>query len=142
LCQRSGAGLAITVSRRTSPAATVALRERLRALPAVLWDGSGANPYFGYLGLADALVVTCDSVSMTSEAASTGKPVYVFDLPGRSRKFEAFHESLRARGVTRRFAGTLETWSYDPPRDTERVAAEVRRRLQLSPLSRAAAGNP
>jgi len=136
LCERSGAGLAVTVSRRTGVEATAALRDRLRNLPAVLWDGTGANPYFGYLGLADAIVVTCDSVSMTSEAAGTGKPVYVFDLPGRRRKFDAFHASLLRRGITRPFAGALEQWTYQPPRDTERVAAEVRRRLELAPLSR------
>ena len=51
-------------------------------MPHYLWDGEGENPYFGLLGLADFLVVTCDSVNMVSEAASTGKPVYVADLPG------------------------------------------------------------
>jgi mitochondrial fission protein ELM1 len=38
------------------------------------------NPYFGVLSLADALVVTSDSVAMLSEAAATGRPVYIFDL--------------------------------------------------------------
>ncbi len=134
LCRNHGASLAVTASRRTGDAAFDVLRRRLAELPAVLWDGSGANPYFGYLGLADAIVVTCDSVSMASEAASTGKPVYVFDLPGSSLKFDAFHAGLRDAGITRRFTGTLETWSYVPPDDTARVAQEVRRRLQLPPI--------
>ena len=130
-----GAGLAVTVSRRTSANATDALRRKLHGLPAQLWDGTGPNPYFGYLGLADAIVVTCDSVSMVSEAASTGKPVYVFDVPGFSRKFAAFHDGLRNAGITRQFAGRLDTWSYAPLDDTSVVAAEVRRRLQLPPLA-------
>jgi len=127
--ERLGAGLAITPSRRTDPAAVAALRQGLRDAPAVIWDGSGENPYFGYLGLADHVLVTCDSVSMTSEALATGKPVHVIDLPGGSRKFRAFHDGLVADGLTRRFDGRLERWTYVPPDDTALVAAEVRRRM-------------
>jgi hypothetical protein len=43
------------------------------------------NPYFGVLALADALIVTSDSVAMLSEAAATGKPVHIFDLAAGSR---------------------------------------------------------
>lgn len=142
LARERGVGLAITVSRRTSPKATEALQRAVHALPVHFWDGTGANPYFGYLGLADAIVVTCDSVSMVSEAASTGKPVYVFDLPGFSRKFNAFHAGLRGAGITRAFDGRLDTWSYVPLSDTSVVAAEVRRRLQLPPLDPAPPSAP
>lgn len=38
------------------------------------------NPYLGLLALADAFVVTGESMSMLAEAAATGKPVYVFDV--------------------------------------------------------------
>ena len=33
--------------------------------------------------------------------SSTGKPVYVFDLPGFSRKFNAFHAGLRSAAERR-----------------------------------------
>ena len=98
-------------------------------LPALVWDGQGENPYLGFLALADAFVVTEDSVSMISEAASTGKPVYVAALEGGGRRFRLFHHNFRAAGITRPFDGTLDFWQYDPPDDTARVAAEVRRRL-------------
>ena len=64
------------------------------------------------LALADAFVVTGDSVNMVCEAATTGKPVHVVDLKGGSAKFARFHESLRAAGITRPFQGRLERWSY------------------------------
>ena len=40
------------------------------------------NPYFGILALADAFVVTSDSVAMLSEAAAAERPVHIFDLGG------------------------------------------------------------
>ena len=81
------------------------------------------------MGLADAVVATCDSVSMASEAAATGKPVYIVDLEGGSRKFDEFHQGLRDDGITRPFTGTLETWTYAPLDDTAQVAALVHQRL-------------
>ena len=130
LSRDHGAGLAVTPSRRTGEDNAMTLRETLRQAPAVVWDGEGENPYFGYLGAADAIVVTSDSVSMVSEACSTGKPVYVLDLEGPSRRIDAFHQTLREAGITRRFDGTLESWTYPIPNDTAAAAASVRQRLQ------------
>lgn len=129
LSRREGAGLLVTPSRRTSAKAMAILRRTLTGIPAYVWDGRGDNPYLALLALADALVVTADSVNMVSEAATTGKPVFIVELKGGSEKFRRFHRALRDGGVTRPFVGHLETWSYAPLRDTERVAAEIRRRL-------------
>jgi mitochondrial fission protein ELM1 len=82
------------------------------------------------LGLADAILVTADSVNMVSEAIATGKPVHVIELPGRPGKFREFHRSLFERGLTRPFRGRIESWSYVPPTETERAAREVMRRLE------------
>ena len=132
LARTHGAGLAVTPSRRTGAENERLLRERLGGLPAFIWDGVGDNPYFGILGLADALVVTEDSVSMTSEALATGKPVYVARLTGRSRRQRRFHEALVRAGLTRPFNGELASWVYTPPDDTSRAAAECRRRFGWS----------
>lgn len=119
-------GLMVTPSRRTGTDNEAILRARLAGLPAEVWDGTGENPYFAYLGLADAVVTTCDSVSMTSEAFFTGKPVYVIEMEGGSPKFQTFHENLYRDGITRRFTGEFEQWSYPPVNDTLNVAARVR----------------
>ena len=37
--------------------------------------------YLSSLKLSDYIVVTCDSTSMISEAAITGKPIYVAQMP-------------------------------------------------------------
>ena len=131
LCRDQGAGLMVTASRRTGTEAEALLRQHLKNLPVYFWDGSGDNPYFAFLALADAVVVTGDSVNMVSEALSTGKPVHVVALEGGTDKFRRFHEDLTQQGMTRPFAGRLEQWSYAPLRDTQRAAAEARKRLGL-----------
>jgi mitochondrial fission protein ELM1 len=124
-----GYGLAITPSRRTEPEVMTLLQARLAGRKAYIWDGRGDNPYFGLLGSADAIVATADSVSMVSEAAATGKSVHIVDLDGGSAKFDRFHDAFRAAHITRPFAGKIEQWRYDPPDDTARAAAEIKRRI-------------
>ena len=129
IMQRDGAGVMVTPSRRTDWGVTEVLRETLEPCGGFVWDGSGKNPYFGMLALADAIVVTMDSVSMVSEAVATAAPVLLAELPGRSRRIQAFHQALLSEGRMRIFAGRLETWNVAPLNDTPLAGAELRRRL-------------
>jgi uncharacterized protein len=121
-----GGSALVTPSRRTGEVGVALLRERFKDLSAWVWDGSGENPYFAFLALADAFLVTCDSVSMISEAAATGKPVHIIEIDGGNAKFARFHEAMRAAGITRPFAGRIESWSYPVPDDTVRAGAALR----------------
>ncbi len=122
---RAGHGLMITPSRRTDPAVAAALRDACDPESTYLWGGQGDNPYPGILGLADAIVVTEDSVNMASEAASTGVPVHVFRIAHVAPKLKAFHAALETRGIARKFDGKLESWSYEPLAEADRVARMV-----------------
>jgi uncharacterized protein len=124
--RQTGGSVVLTPSRRTGPAGLTLLRERLSGLPAAIWDGSGENPYFAYLAVADTFLVTADSVSMVSEAAATGKPVHILELKGGDAKFARFHAAMREAGITRPFTGRIERWSYIPPDDTARAGAGLR----------------
>jgi mitochondrial fission protein ELM1 len=126
ILRASGGSAVVTPSRRTGAAGIALLRERLAGLPGEIWDGSGDNPYYAYLAVADALLVTADSVSMISEAAATGKPVHIVELGGGDAKFARFHAGMREAGITRPFAGRIESWSYAPPDDTERAGMLLR----------------
>lgn len=127
-----GAGLMATASRRTP----LELREGVRAVVSAcggfFWDGDGENPYPHLLAHADAFLVTADSINMTGEPCVTGKPVYVFEPEGGSRKFSRFHESLYDYGATRpcpdRFA-SLDRWSYEPLHSASSIAREIARRF-------------
>ena len=123
--------IAITPSRRTDPGVVDALKARVPQ--AWFWDGTGPNPYLGILALARHIVVTEDSVSMISEAISTGKPVYVAEMAGGSRRLARFHASLKEGGIVRPFDGRLAQWLYEPVNETPRIAAEVRRRMGAAP---------
>ncbi|KAK8288422.1 hypothetical protein V6Z12_D07G124400 [Gossypium hirsutum] len=97
-----------------------------------IWDGQEPNPHMGHLAWADAFVVTADSVSLISEACSTGKPVYVMGPERCKWKLSDFHKSLRERGVVRPFTGSediAESWSYPPLNDMAEAASQVREAL-------------
>jgi len=121
--------LAITPSRRTDPAARAIIADTLEPFGAWMWDMQGENPYFGLLALADAIIVTIDSVSMVSEAVATRAPVMLAPLPGRSRRIFAFLDALLESGRVRNFGGRCEIWPVEPVDDTPVAAFAMRRRL-------------
>ncbi len=124
-----GGSLLLTFSRRTPEAAKAVMRERLIALPGLIWDGEGDNPYFAFLEAAEVILVTEDSANMPTEAAATGKPVYLLKMDGAQARKRRFHTELASLGIIRWFDGALEDWRYKPLRETERAAAEVLRRM-------------
>lgn len=129
-----GGSLLVTPSRRTGKRVVEDLVERLQPARAEIWDMAGDNPYFGYLGLADHVIVSPDSISMVSEACATGKPVHILPLAGGTAKFQAFHAHMQAKGYTRTLGQHLETWTYPPLDDTAAVAQEIRHRLRARGL--------
>jgi len=126
-----GAGLMITPSRRTPAEVGAFVREAARQTRCVFWNGDGENPYPYFLAHADAFIAPADSVNMVGEACATGKPVFVFEPDGGSRKFARFHAALARHGATRPLPARferLEAWSYPPLNSAEAIAAEIVRR--------------
>ncbi|MDF2689360.1 MAG: nucleoside-diphosphate sugar epimerase [Microvirga sp.] len=121
----AGAGLMVTVSRRT-PAA---LREALIALTSrhggFFWDGTGENPYVDLLALADFIVATADSFNMIGEAAATGRPILVFGPSGGHPKLDVYMSGLKSHGVVHPFEGRLEGQPYEPLNSTPKVAKAI-----------------
>lgn len=130
LQRRTGGTLLTTLSRRTSEAAKLQFRARLAPHCALFYEGEGPNPYFAMLGAADAIILTPDSVSIPSEAASTGKPIHVLQVDGTGGKLDRFQAALFARECARPFKLPLATWSYRPLDETGRVASTVLQQLQ------------
>ena len=88
--------------------------------------------YLSALAISNYLVVTCDSTSMISEAAMTGKPVYIammksFKPTGR---FKKFYSQLRDLGITRELEDRVESWSYNKLNEVTRIAPIVRAKMK------------
>jgi uncharacterized protein len=123
--RETGGSLLVTLSRRTSAAARMQFQTWLAPHCAVFYEGEGVNPYFALLGAADHIFVTADSVNMATEAAATAKPIHILAVDGNAGKLERFHQSLARRGCARPFNGRLESWTYPPLLETDRVAGAV-----------------
>lgn len=127
--EQEGGSLMMTFSRRTPEPARALITARLRHVPGVIWNGEGPNPYFAFLAAADYILVTEDSTNMATEAASTGKPVFVLKMDGQSLKFRLFHEELERMGAARPYGGAFHGWTYEPVNETDRAAREVLQRM-------------
>ncbi|MBP6985749.1 MAG: mitochondrial fission ELM1 family protein [Alphaproteobacteria bacterium] len=131
LMDKSGGHIAIVPSRRTGEKNKIALNEAFKGMDVEIWDGSHANPYLGYLGLADYIVVTSDSVSMVSEACYTGKPVYIYHLPGGSSLFDRFHNLMEKEGYTRRLSHDLQVYNYPALDEMSRVTEWIQIKMVI-----------
>jgi len=81
LAKELGGSLLVTTSARTLDETIEALFESIES-PSILYrwkKNDPDNPFFAFLGLADRVIVTADSVSMMTEACATGRPVYLYD---------------------------------------------------------------
>jgi mitochondrial fission protein ELM1 len=81
LAEELGGSLMVTTSKRTLDETTDALFAGIRS-PGIQYrwkPNDPDNPFFAFLGLADRVIVTADSVSMMAEACVTRRPVYLFD---------------------------------------------------------------
>ena len=88
--------------------------------------------YLSALAISNYIVVACDSTSMISEAAMTGKPVYIammksFKPTGR---FKKFYSQLRDLGVTRELENTVENWSYNKLNEVIRIAPIIKAKMK------------
>jgi len=88
--------------------------------------------YLSSLGLADHIVVTCDSTSMISEAAITGKPIYVAQMPHikNNYRFKKFFEIFRKLNITKDLSDNLEVWKYEKLNETDRISGYIRSKLK------------
>ncbi len=99
--KKTGGMVHAVTSRRTGNQATEALSKALGNSGIVhRWTpGQQPNPYWGYLAVADIIIVTGDSESMVGESVSIGKPVFIYALPEKPMtQFARLRESIVVAG--------------------------------------------
>ena len=94
-------------------------------------DNVDKKAYLSALSISESIVVTCDSSSMISEAALTGKPIYVANiLPKKNdRRLKEFRNLFRKLNIIRNLGELEENWSYQKLDETNRVAKIIKERI-------------
>ena len=89
--------------------------------------------YLSALAIAKNIIVTCDSSSMISEAALTGKPIYVASiLPKKNdKRFQKFRNLFRELNIIKNLGEEIEDWSYEKLDETNRVANIIKQKINL-----------
>ena len=88
--------------------------------------------YLSAYALAEYIVVTCDSISMISEAATSGKPIFVAHMKAKKNnyRFKRFFDLFKKIGITRDLGENIETWSYDKYNESQRIALELKNKIE------------
>ena len=88
--------------------------------------------YLSSLGLANIIIVTCDSTSMISEAAITGKPVYVAQMTNKRsiHRFEKFYKLFQDLGIIRNLENKIEHWTYNGLDEVSKAAILVKEKMK------------
>ena len=94
-------------------------------------DNVDKKAYLSALSISESIVVTCDSSSMISEAALTGKPIYVANILPRKndKRFRKFRNLFRELNIIRNLGELEENWNYQKLDETSRVAKIIKQKL-------------
>ncbi len=88
--------------------------------------------YLSSLKLCDYIVVTCDSTSMISESAITGKPIYVAQMPSikKNKRFLKFFELFKSLNIIKDLGNSVENWNYEKLNETERISRYIKEKIK------------
>ena len=122
--------LVVIPSNRT-PKKTIELSKEYFTDNRTVIDVVDKSAYLSSLALSKYLVVTCDSTSMISEAALTGKPVYVAMIPAlrNDKRFQRFRNLFEKLNIIKILENKLETWNYEKLNEADRIALEIKRKI-------------
>ena len=88
--------------------------------------------YLSSLKLAKHIVVTCDSTSMISEAAMTGKPIYVAQMPAikNNKRFKKFFELFKSLNIIKDLENSVDEWNYEKLNETDKISSYIKEQLK------------
>src|SRR6056300_1564644 len=88
--------------------------------------------YLSALAISEYIVVTCDSSSMISEAALTGKPIYIANIEPKKndKRIQKFRNLFKELNITRNLGEELEIWNYQKLDETNRVANIIKQKIK------------
>jgi len=95
-------------------------------------DKVDKKAYLSAYALANYVIVTCDSTSMISEAATSGKPIFVAHMKAKKNnyRFKRFFELFKQMRITRDLGEKVEPWTYNKHNEAQRIAAEIKNKIE------------
>ncbi len=95
-------------------------------------DKVDKQAYLSAYALANYVIVTCDSTSMISEAATSGKPIFVAHMKAKKNnyRFKRFFELFKQMGITRDLGEKVEPWTYNKHNEAQRIAVEIKNKIE------------
>jgi len=89
--------------------------------------------YLSALAIAKNIIITCDSSSMISEAALTGKPIYIANISPKKndKRFQRFRNLFRELNITRNLGEEIKNWNYQKLDETNRVANIIKQKINF-----------
>jgi len=93
--------------------------------------------YMSALAMAKYIIVTCDSISMISEAATTGKPIYIAEMPTikNNERFKNFFNLFESLNIIKPLNNSVEDWTYTKLDETNRIAKELKDKIKQHDFS-------
>jgi len=93
--------------------------------------------YLSSLKISDHIVVTCDSTSMISEAAITGKPIYVAQMPAikNNKRFKSFFNLFESLNIIKELNNSVESWTYTKLNETKKIADQISEKIKQHDFS-------
>ena len=93
--------------------------------------------YLSSLKISDHIVVTCDSTSMISEAAITGKPIYVAQMPAikNNQRFKSFFNLFESLNIIKELNNSIENWTYTKLNETNKIANQIKEKIKQHDFS-------
>jgi len=88
--------------------------------------------YLSSLKLANQIIVTCDSTSMISEAAMSGRPIYVAQMPAikKNIRFKKFFELFKSLDIIKNLEDSVEEWNYKKLNETHRISGYIEKQFK------------
>jgi len=88
--------------------------------------------YLSSLRISDYIIVTCDSTSMISEAAITGKPIYVAQMPAikNNQRFKSFFNLFESLNIIKELNDSVENWTYIKLNETNEIANQIKEKIK------------
>ena len=123
---------AIVVPSMRTPKKSIDLAKKEMKECGYVVNSVDKQAYLSAYALANYIVVTCDSTSMISEAATSGKPIFVAHMKAKKNdyRFKKFFKLFNEMGIIRDLGDKVETWTYNKHNEAERIASKIKNKIE------------